>query len=963
MDITFLKPTDKRIRLGKSIRIDKLGGLIVAKEAGVKCTFHDREVHTIHSLQEFLPLLQLKRYANEYLIQGEYRTEATTGLRRKRAALHDNIEYVYDRPSKLFIIDIDKFDGTLEEFISLLPKPFHKAAYIWHTSSSSGLVDSKLNGHLYFWLEMPATIEDMRRVVKAIDIGSSLDERIYRPEHPIHTTEAYVTDGDGEVIVTPEEERYSYKEGGEVNLEHLPMGRSYNNDTARFHRASQVEPRPDYIISLHSLKEDADLLESRIGDTENIYYPSYIWAAAMLYQGAGFEKVVEKLEDKFRETNGQHQPREARGRVQYAKKAIKKAVELEERAGLLQDRAKAEVIAEGGRPRDWRLTQADRDRQAKARESLPHIYDNIEGITIIKASASIGKTHASVEAAIRNNDYMNRKIIVFRDVAKVLEESAKWGIPNVTGWREELCMASDFLMPYLQETKDAGLSISGMCYCCEHNQECRYKKQVDIMDSAQVLFTTNEYEELVLGPHMRKMEKYGVHTWTHFDENINLIHIENISTEYMVLTLNRLMLTIEDTELKAIVREIAEEARELFFDIKKQRPKLNDLRVTSSRNEMEFGHCSIVYRDGSTLADFRERVGGLIRAEKLKNKHSVGLQEGKKKSNCAAAIRALETMGEETHIRVNFDGRVSFVHSKKRKMPKVWSCGTATPNTFQLEAMYPEYELRDLGVRVPEHIKLYKTGAKIGKTGLYQKRGKDIFDRDTIPIFEHPLYTYDSVCIRNADREGKNTLKEYSKKLSCHDLTIGHAIGTDAHRERVGIMLSRYLLPYHVPVSDMIACGIPLTTENVRDYKRYLEGSVNYQALMRCAYGPAFFLNGCEADDVGFFGGIVDNAKHFEMIKRKPEKGTIRTVEGKKGDKQRTSLTYIMDRWKSEGDFGVTSSELARHFGWDMRNTRRTFSTICELIVGADVGFIGSRLSPKGALVKVLEVCGASKVL
>lgn len=83
-----------------------------------------------------------------------------------------NLDVFSDEPSKLFMIDVDKYHPMIEdvldnpaaavaEFVDTLPQCFREANYVWQLSGSCGHPSKGggLRAHLWFWLQAPLTCE------------------------------------------------------------------------------------------------------------------------------------------------------------------------------------------------------------------------------------------------------------------------------------------------------------------------------------------------------------------------------------------------------------------------------------------------------------------------------------------------------------------------------------------------------------------------------------------------------------------------------------------------------------------------------------------------------------------------------------------------------------------------------------------------------------------------------------
>ena len=140
-------------------------------------------------------LTQLERKPNTAVIRGKFKGDAVAavidaeeykpGLARKVKALYD------DTPHHWVLIEVDKFtsaaDPVLEpevaiaEYITtMLPAAFHDVSHHWQLSSSAGHANSAgaLKVHLWFWLDTPATSDQLKAWSKSAP-GMVLDSSVF----------------------------------------------------------------------------------------------------------------------------------------------------------------------------------------------------------------------------------------------------------------------------------------------------------------------------------------------------------------------------------------------------------------------------------------------------------------------------------------------------------------------------------------------------------------------------------------------------------------------------------------------------------------------------------------------------------------------------------------------------------------------------------------------------------------
>lgn len=118
-----------------------------------------------------------------------------------------------DRPSHLFMVDVDKFEpiladpnvepeAALEEFVCCLPAPFHGASYVWQLSGSAGhpSAGTKLKAHLWFWLKDPVSCEYAEAWSRA-HLDGLADPVVHRTVQINYTAEPFMVDDDSGLTV------------------------------------------------------------------------------------------------------------------------------------------------------------------------------------------------------------------------------------------------------------------------------------------------------------------------------------------------------------------------------------------------------------------------------------------------------------------------------------------------------------------------------------------------------------------------------------------------------------------------------------------------------------------------------------------------------------------------------------------------------------------------------------------
>lgn len=122
--------------------------------------------------------------------------DRTNMVRRKREGSKDDLQpTLRDRMVHCFCLDIDGYEGnSVEEFVNTqLPDAFSRADYIYQYSASYGLSSdqSKLKVHLFFWLQNPCHIGDLKTWVKSYNSkkgwGNVIDDSVLTATQPVYT--------------------------------------------------------------------------------------------------------------------------------------------------------------------------------------------------------------------------------------------------------------------------------------------------------------------------------------------------------------------------------------------------------------------------------------------------------------------------------------------------------------------------------------------------------------------------------------------------------------------------------------------------------------------------------------------------------------------------------------------------------------------------------------------------------
>ena len=180
-------------------------------------------------------LREMARDPHACLIRGAPR--ADLDLSRPVERTLDNF---IDEPSRLFMVDVDNFTGTPEEFVRTLPPPFQEATYVLQLSGSHGHPSRPgLRAHLWFWLERPLTCAQAEAYARACLPGT--DSSVHRTVQVNYTADPVSQDPLCEV----EGGRVRVVQGLRHTLE-LPADAVPAATAARAgreHRATHVDPR------------------------------------------------------------------------------------------------------------------------------------------------------------------------------------------------------------------------------------------------------------------------------------------------------------------------------------------------------------------------------------------------------------------------------------------------------------------------------------------------------------------------------------------------------------------------------------------------------------------------------------------------------------------------------------------------------------------------------------------------
>ncbi|NRF68663.1 hypothetical protein HLB44_16850 [Aquincola sp. S2] len=220
--------------LAKQWRAD---GTIANYDSPRQYTFKRQVVGGIDHL--YLLLQELQRDPRSCIIRGQPKA----GTDPKAVVLR-NLDTFEDEPSHLFMVDVDRFEGTVEEFVATLPAPLQDASFVWQLSGSHGHPSKGggLRAHLWFWLETPLTSEQAEAWAK--QWIPQADCTVHRTVQVNYTAAPVMDDG----VSDPIAQRLGFVEGmlghNVIIPADMPVPEGQTRRTRRAERASgMVDPR------------------------------------------------------------------------------------------------------------------------------------------------------------------------------------------------------------------------------------------------------------------------------------------------------------------------------------------------------------------------------------------------------------------------------------------------------------------------------------------------------------------------------------------------------------------------------------------------------------------------------------------------------------------------------------------------------------------------------------------------
>jgi len=318
MNITILESRGRE--LGKEYRV--YDGMYHKVTAGVDVLKFNPHIYKIDSLVEFGALVNQQRHMNRLLVLGEYEHPPVAPVRRKKIPEKGVNNLLKDRFINLFPIDVDEFEGTVQEYIQLLPPEFQDAACVVHYSASYKTGTSELKAHLYFWSKRKFTIATAKQVARKFSVKN--DTSIYQEQSIIHIRDPRFLTLDFTPLPDIITNRMEYIAGGDLDIGALQDAITYTPPVySKGHAVSRTGKPP----SKKMVSYGSEYWYDQIGDHKDIYLPSYYFVLALLYEGYSKEYATDVLTSIFEEKNSpNHRPSGAAARVEIASEALRRMV-------------------------------------------------------------------------------------------------------------------------------------------------------------------------------------------------------------------------------------------------------------------------------------------------------------------------------------------------------------------------------------------------------------------------------------------------------------------------------------------------------------------------------------------------------------------------------------------------------------------------------------------------------------
>ncbi len=282
---------------GTAIKVFERDGVDVIKISDYNSGFLYRpDRQKIRGLANWLVTLRESRQS--FLVWGWPTGEKRKVIRRLKEPRPDEDygnTWLSDRLISVFPIDVDNFNGTVDDYILNLPPQFHKSAYVC-AYSSSYKISAGLRCHLIFELSMPMLVSDMRKIAKNInkDAGIKLlDPAIYQPQQPYYCAPPIFVNPKREILPDIITERVFACDGGCVDSESL-----YN----------EFIYRSDGLFSVYIPGEEATPnvsaveIRAQIGVTGH-HMEGLRYANALAFEGKSVDEIYTLLQTAFNTCN------------------------------------------------------------------------------------------------------------------------------------------------------------------------------------------------------------------------------------------------------------------------------------------------------------------------------------------------------------------------------------------------------------------------------------------------------------------------------------------------------------------------------------------------------------------------------------------------------------------------------------------------------------------------------------
>ena len=204
----------------------KTDGTIIAAQETKFFSLTEHHVDGIVGLS--MLLTQLEHQPKACLIRGRYVGDDTAKARDAEDYQPGKVrranDYFDDQPLHSVMIDIDGYQGTIEQFINnKLPAAWRDCSYHWQLSSSSGhpsKAEAGLRAHVWFWMASALTSAQLKAFAQSVDLPA--DMALFNPVQAHYTANPIFEHGCKDPI---EDERSGFEIGNadEVVLDVTPQ--------------------------------------------------------------------------------------------------------------------------------------------------------------------------------------------------------------------------------------------------------------------------------------------------------------------------------------------------------------------------------------------------------------------------------------------------------------------------------------------------------------------------------------------------------------------------------------------------------------------------------------------------------------------------------------------------------------------------------------------------------------------